>query len=97
MEGPIGVLAGENVALTLSSDDRQHDPDETHTIFKNRWMAVLWAAGIIWFALQVGAPDDKPVKTAGNDDTGLTDVTGHKITSKDEEVLKNAFNRVKKL
>lgn len=72
-------------------------PMKHTTIFKSRWMAVLWAAGIIWFALQVGAPDDKPVKTAGNDDTGLTDVTGHKITSKDEEALKNAFKRVKRL
>ena len=25
-------------------------PMRTSTIFKSRWMALLWAAGIIWFA-----------------------------------------------
>src|SRR5581483_2480385 len=25
-------------------------PMKTSTVFKNRWMALLWAAGIIWFA-----------------------------------------------
>jgi hypothetical protein len=25
-------------------------PMRTSTIFKNRWMALVWAAGIIWFA-----------------------------------------------
>ena len=25
-------------------------PMRTSTIFKNRWMALLWAAGILWFA-----------------------------------------------
>ena len=25
-------------------------PMRTRSIFKSRWMALLWAAGIIWFA-----------------------------------------------
>jgi hypothetical protein len=25
-------------------------PMRLSTIFKNRWMALIWAAGIIWFA-----------------------------------------------
>ena len=25
-------------------------PMKTSTVFKSRWMALLWAAGIIWFA-----------------------------------------------
>ena len=28
-------------------------PMRTSTIFKSRWMALLWAAGIIWFALDI--------------------------------------------
>ena len=28
-------------------------PMRHSTIFKNRWWAVLWAAGILWFALDV--------------------------------------------
>ena len=69
------------------------------TIFKSRWMALLWAAGIIWIALDVAGPADKPAQTASasNGETGLTDVTGHKVTSADEEALKKALQNVKKL
>ena len=71
-------------------------PMKHSTIFKSRWMALLWAAGIVWLALTVAGPDEKPVKTAAGD-TGYTDVTGHKVTSKDEEALKRAFKNVKRL
>ena len=27
-------------------------------LFRSRWQALFWAAGIIWFAIQVAAPDD---------------------------------------
>jgi hypothetical protein len=35
-------------------------PMRTSTIFKNRWWALLWAAGIIWFAYDfaASAPQD---------------------------------------
>lgn len=33
-------------------------PMRTSWIFKSRWMALLWAAGIIYFALSVAAPDE---------------------------------------
>jgi hypothetical protein len=35
-------------------------PMRTSTIFKNRWWALLWAAGIIWFAYDFAgsAPQD---------------------------------------
>jgi hypothetical protein len=29
-------------------------------LFRSRWRALIWAAGIIWFAIQVAAPDDDP-------------------------------------
>ena len=28
-------------------------PMRTSSVFKSRWMALLWAAGIIWFAMDV--------------------------------------------
>jgi hypothetical protein len=28
-------------------------PMRTSTIFKSRWMALLWAAGILWLAIDV--------------------------------------------
>jgi hypothetical protein len=34
-------------------------PMKTSSIFRSRWMALLWSAGIIWSALQfVGTADD---------------------------------------
>lgn len=34
-------------------------PMRTSSIFKSRWMALIWSAGIIWFAVGVaGTPDD---------------------------------------
>ena len=41
-------------------------PMRTSTIFKSRWMALLWAAGIIWFAYDFAAPSDEPANAAGN-------------------------------
>ena len=31
-------------------------PIKHSAIFKSRWMALLWAAGIIWFAYDFAAP-----------------------------------------
>jgi hypothetical protein len=43
-------------------------------IFRSRWTALLWAAGIILFAAQVAWPDDT---APGNNQQGeMTDVTG---------------------
>lgn len=46
-------------------------PMRTSTIFKNRWWAVLWAAGIIWLAYDVAdsAPQDDGNNSAAADDT----------------------------
>lgn len=27
-------------------------------LFRSRWSALLWAAGVIWFAVEVATPDD---------------------------------------
>ncbi|WP_136163117.1 hypothetical protein [Sphingomonas flavalba] len=40
---------------------RAHDPPmlfpfRHRSIFRSRWMALLWAAGVIWLALSVAAP-----------------------------------------
>jgi hypothetical protein len=35
-------------------------PMRTSTIFKSRWMALVWAAGIIWFAYDFAAPEPQP-------------------------------------
>ena len=45
-------------------------PMRTSTIFKSRWMALLWAAGIIWFAYDfaASAPQDDGNNSAASDD-----------------------------
>ena len=46
-------------------------PMRTSTIFKNRWWAMLWAAGIIWLAYDVAAsaPQEDGNNSAAADDT----------------------------
>jgi hypothetical protein len=42
-------------------------PMRTSSIFKSRWMALLWAAGMIWFAYDVASgesQDDNMVMNA---------------------------------
>lgn len=65
-------------------------PMRNSTIFKSRWMALLWAAGMIWLALQIAGPDD----SSGNQDTNATDVTGTPVTAQDEKALEEAFNSI---
>lgn len=34
-------------------------PMRTSSIFRSRWMALLWSAGILWFAVDMaGTPED---------------------------------------
>ncbi len=66
-------------------------PMRSSTIFKNRWWAVLWAAGILWFAYDVagGAP--------GADEGSnvvATDVTGAPVTDADEQRLAQTINSI---
>ena len=53
-------------------------------------MALLWAAGILWFAFQVAGPDD----TTGNSDTNVADVSGAPVTAQDEKALEEALNSI---
>lgn len=46
-------------------------PIKHSSIFKSRWMALLWAAGVIWFALDVASPPDKPGKPDAANDAAL--------------------------
>jgi hypothetical protein len=52
-------------------------PIRTRSIFRSRWMALLWAGGILWSAVQfVGAQKDTPdgkAAAAGNDSVSAAD------------------------
>jgi hypothetical protein len=65
-------------------------PMKTSSIFKSRWMALLWAAGIIWFAYDFAAPDGS--SDASTNAGQATDATGAPVTTDDEQKLAAALN-----
>jgi len=65
-------------------------PMRTSTIFKSKWMALIWAAGIIWFAYDV-ASSSADTNTSDNG-AQATDATGAPITAENEKQFENALN-----
>jgi hypothetical protein len=67
-------------------------PMKTSSVFKSRWMALIWAAGIIWFAYDFAGSQPQPAQNADNAEQP-TDATGAPITpeeqNKAEEILRN--------
>lgn len=61
-------------------------PMRHSSIFKSRWMALLWAAGIVWLALDFAAPD---AGAAGNGagNAAVTDATGSPVSDQDMQAL----------
>jgi hypothetical protein len=66
-------------------------PMRTSTVFKSRWMALIWAAGIIWFAYDTAS--SQPQGDGNNTNAEqATDATGAPVTSDDTNKLANALN-----
>lgn len=65
-------------------------PMRTSTIFRSRWMALLWAAGILWMAYDFAAPD----AAEGNEVVNSTDVTGDPVSDKDAENIEQMINQL---
>ena len=71
-------------------------PMRMSTVFKNRWMALVWAAGIIWFAVDTAGTGDSaaaPTNTAEastGTPTQLTDASGRPISAEDLKELSGA-------
>jgi hypothetical protein len=67
-------------------------PMKTSSVFKSRWMALIWAAGIIWFAYDFAGSQPQPAQNVDNAEQP-TDATGAPITpeeqNKAEEILRN--------
>ncbi len=61
-------------------------PMRTSSIFRSRWLALVWAAGIIWFAYDVAGGSDQPVNSAQ-----ATDATGAPITAEDAKRIEDAL------
>jgi hypothetical protein len=66
-------------------------PMKHSTIFKSRWMALLWAAGILWLAYDVAGSASQTSNTSDNAEQ-QTDVTGAPVTPDDEKKFEQALN-----
>lgn len=66
-------------------------PMKTSSVFKSRWMALLWAAGIIWFAYDFAGSQPQPANSSDNAEQA-TDATGAPVTTDDQNKLASALN-----
>ena len=66
-------------------------PMRSSTIFKSRWMALVWAAGILWVAYDVAGSEPQDSNASANSEQA-TDVTGAPITSDDANRLAQELN-----
>ena len=65
-------------------------PMRSSTIFKSRWMALLWAAGILWFAYDFAGSEPQDVNASANAEQ--TDAAGATLTSADTNKLAEELN-----
>ena len=66
-------------------------PMRTSTIFKSRWMALIWAAGILWVAYDVAGAAPQDSNASANSEQA-NDATGAAITSDDANRLAAELN-----
>lgn len=61
-------------------------------LFRSRWAALLWSAGIVWTAYDIAndAPEPATNTAAGNVAVQATDATGASFDTRDLAVLANA-------
>jgi hypothetical protein len=65
-------------------------PMRTSSIFKSRWMAIIWAAGIIWAAYDFAAPSGDASNSTNAEQA--SDATGAPVTSDDQKKLAQELN-----
>jgi hypothetical protein len=64
-------------------------PMRTSSIFKSRWMALLWAAGMIWFAYDFAGSKDETAN-ADENQVQITDATGAPVAPEEAKKLEEA-------
>jgi hypothetical protein len=67
-------------------------PMRTSSVFRSRWMALIWAAGILWLAWDVAGSTPQSDNEANAEQA--TDATGAPVTSDDEQKLADALNSI---
>lgn len=61
-------------------------------LFRSRWSALLWAAGILWFAYDTANSQPQGDANASANAEQPTDATGAPVTPEDEKRLAAAIN-----
>jgi hypothetical protein len=61
----------------------------TSSIFKSRWMALLWAGGIIWLAYHFTAPNGGATDPSDNQ-VVITDAAGAPVSPDEAKKLEEA-------
>jgi hypothetical protein len=59
-------------------------------IFRSRWAALLWAAGILWTAVEVAGTAQAP-EPQGNEAAVQTDALGQPVSNEELAILANAM------
>jgi hypothetical protein len=67
-------------------------PMRTSSIFKSRWMALLWAAGILWLAYSVAESAPQPSAATNNSAEQSTDGTGAAVSADDQKKVGEILN-----
>lgn len=65
-------------------------PVKTSSVFKSRWLALLWAAGIIWFAYDFAGSQPQDDNSSANAEQ--TDATGTPLSGDDTNKLSQELN-----
>jgi hypothetical protein len=60
------------------------------TIFKSRWIALVWAAGIIWFAYDFASAGEQPANASDNE-VQVTDASGAPVSPEEANKLQDAL------
>ncbi len=60
-------------------------------IFRSRWAALLWAAGILWTAVEVAGTAQAP-EPRGNQAAAQTDALGQPVSNEELAILANAMD-----
>lgn len=66
-------------------------PVRMTSIFKSRWLALIWAAGMIWFAYDFAAPSEPPANAADANDVQITDASGAPVSPEEANKLQEAL------
>jgi hypothetical protein len=66
-------------------------PMRTSSVFKSRWMALLWAAGIIYFAYDFAGSQPEDANASANGEQA-TDASGTPVSGTDTKKLAEELN-----